>query len=214
MTFRRFIISPGLRRWKKQRFVLGESLLEDEALPTEGFYMTMLRTSKNHYLWAKGQENLFKTLDVQEMWSKLTPQEKVNWKAGLVEIATVIGAMTVFMILSKAFASDDDDERNFLISFARYQARRHATEMSFFFNITETLNIIKNPAAPLSTISRLLKVLPSSIDTWQFLTEGDPFEKYQDGSYKAPRKIGDMIPLYKGIRNTIEVEEGLKFYDQ
>lgn len=214
LTFRRFIISPGLRRWKKKRFVLSESLMQDEMKAYEGFYMTMFRTTKDHILWAKDQKKLFNTSEWKKAWDKLPAEEKLNWKRGVVEIGTVVGALGIFMLLAQAFDSDDEDERYWLVNFAKYQMRRHATEMGFFFNPAETLNILRNPAAPLSTLSKLLKVLPSSIDMTQFLTEGDPFERYNDGTYKAPKKIGDMIPVFKGIRNTVEVEEGLKFYDR
>lgn len=199
MTFRKFIFAPGNRKWGNlQRNYQQGGILQ------EGMYMSMWRILTDARALVRKDKFDSLTGALADRWKNMDDVQRKNWLRTRREIATIAGAFAVFMALSAAMSEDDDDAMNVALAYAAYQARRHVTEMSFFFNPLETLTILRSPAAAVDVVEKVL-TLPQIIDAGQFIEEGNPLRKYQDGSYYLPKKAGDLIPMYKGLRNATDV---------
>jgi hypothetical protein len=206
-TFRKFIISPGNRRYGKLEYNYQEGLDDDgNTIKQEGMYRSMLRIYQDAKQLAREDKEMLLSGAFKEKWAKMDDVQRQNYLRIRRELATVLGAFTIYLLLTNIVDEDDEDLANQLLAFTAYQANRHITEMSFFFNPVQTLEILRSPAAAVSAIEKFI-TFPVVLDPIQFFTEGNPFRKYQDGSYYIGKKTIDIIPIVKGIRNATNIME-------
>ena len=101
----------------------------------------------------------------------------------------------------KKLADEEEDEKTkkmwYLIAF--YSHRLYG-ETNAFINPNQALNIIKNPSAALTMVSRAIALL------YQLTTS--PFEEYEQGDRKGQlklrKKTEDLVPLFKQLDRNVE----------
>jgi hypothetical protein len=192
LLFRKFIIPGWNRRYSKMTY--NE---EGEAF-TEGYYRTLFR-----FLGLVDRELGEAKFSITKNWNNLTDADKANFHRLLTEWAFLIASVVVGSVLTK-FA--EDDEENYVLNLAAYEAYRTYSEIRFFTSITEAWRIVKSPAASVYKIDTLIKF----IEVWNW---GEEVER---GKYKGMSKfeVGliNNIPLGGTIINIMTPEEQLKFY--
>ncbi len=142
--------------------------------------------------------------------SELSQHELANIKRTMLEIMFFIGCI----ILSRALYAilkgmdPDDDDGEWLLAFSTYQFYRLQAELGFYVLPGQTLNVLRSPAATMSTVQSLGKLL-SQLTT-------DPFARYERTRWKGELKIKkyaiDMIPTIRSVNKAIDVREQIKFF--
>lgn len=192
LMFRKFIIPGWNRRFSKLTY--NE---EGEAF-TEGYYRTLGR-----FLGLVDQELGEAKLSLGMRWEKLTDADKANFHRLLTEWAFMIGSVVVGGVLTQ-FAGDDEDD--YLMNLAAYEAYRTYSEIRFFTSFTEMWRIVKSPAPSMYTVDKLIKFL----EFWHWN------EKLERGPYKGYTKftqgLTKVLPLSGTVINILTPEEQLKFY--
>jgi len=192
IMFRKFI-KPGWNR----RFAKYTYNEEGEAF-TEGYYTTMGRFVKNMYNEMK--EGKF---SITKNWNNLTETEKANFFRLATEWAYIIASITAATVLTQ-FADDDDD--NYALNLAAYEAYRMYSELRFYTSFTEMWRIIKSPAPAVYQIDKISRFM--QVQNW-----GKEVER---GKYKGLNRfeVGalELLPFGGTYVNFRTPEEQLRFY--
>lgn len=168
IMFRKFI-KPGInRRFEKLKYNY------EGQVWTEGYYNTTWRFMRN-----LSKELFHLKTELPKIWKELHAIEKANLTRSLTDVIYMITAMTLATILTNLAGDDDDWALNMLA----YQVRRLQTELMFYvpipgLGLNETLQIIKSPAAAVSTLDQIDNLL----DITKVFKQFDTIEK---GKYKG-----------------------------
>lgn len=194
--FRKFI-EPGFqRRWGKRDYVerLGGFV--------EGSYVTFFQKLMVE-LWKH-------KFNVGASWDTLDDHQKANVKRTITEIGFLLLAILVAnLMIGKMGDGDDDNEA--MLAFVAYQAVRLKSELLFFINPGDTINILRSPMASMSVIENVSRILVT-------LTSGDPFDKFERGPWKDQLKLAkyatNMVPAYRQIYRIRDIEDQLSWFSQ
>lgn len=193
--FRKFVIPGFKRRWAQKHYIQRlDQFVEGNYVTTGKFLTRMIRDLKT-LGWSAMSEN----------WTRLSEHEKANIHRALGELAFFLGAA---MLASKVFdiEGDDDIEDSRWNAFMTYQTYRFMTEMAFYINIKETLQILRSPMASLSVIENLGKFLT------QLASPGERFERGPwKGQLKLEKRAVNLIPVYRQYYRLRDVEESINF---
>jgi hypothetical protein len=171
--FRKFIV-PGIkRRWGSKNInnLLGEY--------TEGYYITTAKFTARLFKDLKGFQFALMSTD----YKSLTTTEKANIRKTITELSFMLGTILLSSILIN-MKEDADDDEDWYLSFLAYQAFRMKTELWFFSNPSEAMKILRSPAASMSIIENMIKLI-SQLMPPNFTG----FDVYERGNWKGRPKI-------------------------
>mgnify|MGYP005988506433 FL=1 len=214
MMFRNWL-PPGIRRRYGHRggFVPGSSVHIDEEMGavTEGMYIS----------FARFLAESVKTQDVT-LYSKVSKMEQENIKRTSMELASIVAAGALVMVLTDL----DDDEDNWLNNFMLYQAKRYQTEMlqwQPWFAFKESLRILQSPTATVRPILKGGELVSQIFNEIQYLL-GSPFVdegaifyqrrsgRFKKGDRKITKDFQDLLPIFRGLQKTFSPEEAYKWF--
>lgn len=155
-------------------------------------------------------------LTAKERYKELAPWQQANIKRGLGEVA---GFYLLSMLGIAFFGMDDEpEERSATDWYALYSIKRVQSEIKFFNPLGSSFyEILRTPAANLTTIEAYSKLLTQAWDdSWSVILGGD-VERYKRKTGKYEK--GDA-KINKYIRNTLPFKEigtdpkdKIKFFD-
>ena len=209
LTLFRNYFMPGYRK----RFGYGKGVHVDTETGTlnEGMYTSFFRYLKEVY------RNKFKFGAVYKMMDDNL--EKPNIKRTAAELSFMLAS---FVIGSMLMAAADDDEDDYAINFAAYQARRLQAELGQFWNPMEFLKYVSSPTAVTSPIINSVALFIHLIgEEVPYLVWGDEegmfYEKsgpgYEKGERKSIRKFEKLFPIINGIEKSKTPEQAIKWFD-
>ena len=179
--FRRFVIPGMKRRWEPYGYV--ERLQQF----TEGDYITFYNFAKK---MAKDWE-IFKLSMWSENWNELTEHEQANVIRAIMEMSFLLSTILLTMLMVR-MGDDDDEAMSSFQYFALYQMYRYRAELTFWVNPQSMIQILRSPAASMSTIENLGEL---------FYQLFEPFEVYDRGPNKDTLKVWkefrDLLPAYR-----------------
>lgn len=112
---------------------------------------------------------------IKEKWNELETWQKQNVKRSIGETA----AFLTLMALSGIMKTDDEEKKGYAYYQSLYTIKRMQQELLFFIWLPETWNVLKTPAASMSTLESLMDLVGQLLsDTTSIITGGD-FEKYK-----------------------------------
>jgi hypothetical protein len=202
LLFRNYFI-PGFRR----RFGHGDMYFADEEMGevSRGYYMTLMG-----YLG-----NVFRGRGVSGSLQLMGDVDKQNMRRVAYEGGLILSTMAIFSILSKTL--EDDDEDDYGVAFAAYQARRLQTELLAFANPYDVFRMIKRPMATVNHIEAYTDVLLSLYQTGMYETAGFYEDKalyqrksgaFEKGDYKLKARIQKITPVFNGWKTSFLAEGG------
>ena len=192
LMFRKFVRPGWNRRFEKWTYN------EEGEVATEGYYATAGRFLAMMYRELKGVKET-----TGKNWRHLTEADKANFHRLMTEWAFILGSAAFGAILTNM---GDDDEENYLLNLAAYEAYRMYSEIRFFTSINEIGRILRSPAASIYKVENLAKFL----EFWAWdeeITRG----KFK-GFSKFERGVIQNLPLGPSIVNVVTPEEHMKFY--
>ena len=142
LLFRNYFV-PGLRK----RFGHGESVHVDYELGsiTRGMYQSLM-----------GYFSLIPYEGVTA-YQMMSETDKQNLRRATYEAAATVASLTTFLVLNSML--DDDDEDNYAIAYAAYQARRLQSELLQFVNPSEFLRMAQSPMATVNWLDKYATVI-------------------------------------------------------
>jgi hypothetical protein len=192
IMFRKFIIPGVNRRFEKMAYN------EEGEAWTEGYYRTagrfMVQLARD---LRKMQFTLVKN------FKDLNETEKRNMMRAATEASYMIASLTLAAILTN-LADDDDD--NWALVMAAYQAHRLHTELMFYSSPSEGLTILKSPAAGVSAMQNIIDFL----EFWDW-TDTLSTGRYA-GMSKFTKGIIKTVPLAKTVHKAFTPEEELLYF--
>lgn len=200
MMFRKFVVPGYKKRWENKRYneFLGEY--------TEGSYGTTLSFLKRSLLELRS----LGIASFTENWEELLPREVANIKRAISELAAaLILALVIAPIFLAGKADADDDAERWMFAMASYLSIRTYKELAFFMSPTAAMDILRSPAAAVSSIENLGKLIN------QLIT--NPAEQYvRKGpwKYKISKKAVQLVPAIKQIYRTRDIEDILSLFVQ
>ena len=137
-------------------------------------------------------------------WDGLTDKERGNIRKTIIEMSTMIMAVTLSGVLAGLGEEADDDDKEFYYTLA-YLSRRFYSELAFYSNPKEPMDILQKPAASLSMIENTFKFMDQIFeDPTELYTKGD-----NKGENKAINKGLKLLPFSKLDRNLQDSYEWL-----
>ncbi len=194
IMFRKFIV-PGIeKRYKKNEYTqrIGDY--------TEGYYRTTARFLSN---LAKE----FKTYQFSVMgeeWNKLSHMEKSNIIRTISELGFMLTALTLAGIMTRKDRDDSDD--SWFYDFSAYQLLRLKTEILFYTNPAEAMQILRSPMATMSLFETTMKAFHQILN---------PTEVYSTGKMKGHLKfekiLWDALPGFRAFHQTKDIKTQVNF---
>jgi len=181
----------------------------------EGMYRTFAHFMTMMYKELRSDQYTFASV-TQGQWDKLSSMQKANMRRNLVEFSSYLVLSSAGAILA-SLAGDDDD--NWSLNMLAYQVNRLATEFGVFIPVlgtSETLKIIKSPAAAVNQIDGIMRIAGSVRPVAGPLTGEDIFPTYKTGINKGRYKIGvavqKAIPVVDNVNDIFTPEMRLKYF--
>lgn len=207
MLFRKWFVPSMNRRFEKKyrNYMIGDDL--------EGFH----RTAGRFYwqLIKELKEGQLTFASAKENYNNLSDADKANVTRSMVEVGYFLAASILGGILT-GLAGDDDDD--YLLNMAAYQAQRFSTELGIFipvWNSTEIFKLASSPSAAVNQVESLMR-LTKTINPGFFYNDDPFFKVYKAGRNKDKLRIGiwarRQIPMADTIEDWFYPEERLKYF--
>lgn len=132
-------------------------------------------------------------------WGNMTDHQKANVKRTTAELCYFVAtAISLAVLKSLAGGLDDEKDKNKLaaLRYSMYLANRLQTELLFYVNPADTWQILKTPAATMSSLERVSKTLNYALP-WNWN------EKYEMGIHKGESKLGVSVSKNVPVWNQI-----------
>lgn len=181
---------------------------QDQRAFHEGHYVTTIRYLKTLYKAVKANDLGLK-MNAQGVKTAMTDHELANLKRTQYELITAILLFSLGMLL-RALAragGDDDDKANQVLHMTAYLSYRVSKEISTFINPGSFIDMIKNPAASMSTVERIFGWLNQMVG-FGFDENGIDFnidDVYLSGSKKDENKA--LMKTYGLIPGSVKFEQ-------
>lgn len=209
MMFRKYLVPSLNRRYGKKKY---DFLLDSEV---EGMYITF-----KDFSWALIKDLKNGQLNLASNWDNLTPHQRSNMIRTMIEVGYLV-AVGLFIAMIGAI-DDDDEERLWVLNTLALQVNRLFTELGAYTPLTaptELMRIMKSPAAGVSSIQPLVKIVTQTFDPWSFLDdERDFISKYSTGTNAGRTKfmvnLERSIPVVKNVQTIINPTDVLKYYSR
>ena len=206
ILFRKWLKPAFNRRFDRQYYNYS---LDQEV---EGMWITTGNFMKQ--LFTEYKEGQFTFSRVKEAYNELPDNKKANIRRTLTEQGLFLA--TLFTASALVGLADDDDD-NWLLNMAAYQAERLSTELGMFNPITlpkETLKIVSSPSAAVNQLDSLLD-LYKTVSLNPF--DDEPlFRRYKSGRNKDSLRLyvwsKKTIPLVDTVEDIFYPEERLKYF--
>jgi len=192
IMFRKFIIPGVNRRFEKMAYN------EEGEAWTEGYYRTAGR-----FIVQLARDLKKMQFTLVKNFKDLNETEKRNMMRAATEASYMIASLTLAAILTN-LADDDDD--NWALVMAAYQAHRMHTELMFYSSPSEGLTILKSPAAGVSALQNIIDFL----EFWDW-TDTLSTGRYS-GMSKFSKGIIKVVPLAKTVHKAFTPEEELLYF--
>jgi hypothetical protein len=177
----------------------------------EGYYSTLYNVLRSAL---GGNYGLLKL-------NQLTELEKRNLKRflhGFITIQISGIAATLFGLMLKNL--DDDDDEQYWIAFATYQAMRLNTEYKAYSSYEEAIRVVQSPTAttrPLENIFNLVDILiqygvDNELDN-KTLYYQRKTGQYEKGDAKVYKYLKNISPGIGGLTKTENPKDAIKYYD-
>ena len=202
LLFRNYFV-PGLRK----RFGHGESMHVDYELGsiTRGMYQSLM-----------GYFSLIPYEGVTA-YQMMSETDKQNLRRATYEAAATIASLTTFLVLN-AMLDDDEEDDNYMIAYAAYQARRLQSELLQFVNPSEFLRMAQSPMATVNWLDKYATVISQALlkepgYALGLVEEDDIFYQRRTGTAeKGDRKVvaqlKKIIPVLNGYQTSFLRDEG------
>jgi len=136
-------------------------------------------------------------------WKDLSPWQKANLKRAFGEV----NAFSILMLASYLLLPEGDDKDDAPWN-TIYVLKRVQQELGFFMWMPNTIDILKAPAASITTIEVFFKFLEQLADpTEQYERKTG---KYEKGDYKIEKRFKDLLPFKELWTRS---EDKLKWFD-
>lgn len=200
--YRKFLIPALNRRFGKVNFNL------DLNEQTEGYYRSAYHFLRN---LATDSRNLGR--DIAMYWNEMSDNEKSNCVRAINELMSFVVLACITALLTHL--DWDDKENPWYKRFMAYMSRRMKTEAGAFTPVgifNETWNILKSPAAAISTLEGMADIL-DIVNPWNYEAVGGEDAVVQRGKYKGHNKAykaffeSPFVPLNKTIYKMAHPEE-------
>jgi len=196
IMFRKFGYPGFKRRWGKKYY---NEILE---VHMEGAYSTFNRFALNFFKdWKR-----FSLAVASENWSAMHPEERANIRRTTYEVLFLLGiTLSATALLGIASEDDDKESSRWFLDTSSYLALRLAAELRFFWDPFAAMQILRSPAASLSSIEYVTDFMQQLLfhPTEQYSREG-PYK------YKLTKKFIKTIPIAKQYFKIRDVGDILK----
>lgn len=213
MQMRGWLVPQWDKRWRGAGSIVdvakGRDLRDMEyeweiGINYEGHYATFGK-------WAINWMNALRGMHIEALrYEQMSEEERQNFRRAILEIGTAIGAMIMVSALLSAAESGDEEEEDKYIYFAAYEMVRLQTELMFFYNPSDMLKIVSDPAAALTTLNAFIALMIQ-------LVPPNTFEVYEKGRRKGQlklrKKIEDFIPLWRFREPLVGAKDALSYYN-
>lgn len=188
LMFRKFI-RPGFnRRWRTLRYNY------ELQSYTEGYYRTFGRFATQMIKDLRRGQFL-----MAANWDKLSTMEKQNMLRATAEFGYILAASAFVSFILPMMGAGGDDDDKWAANMISYQANRMITELAFFIDPRQTMQIIKSPAAGVNSINGIINFMATAANPW-YASEVISRGKYKGYTRISKAAIG-VIPLYKSIND-------------
>ena len=207
MLFRKWFVPSMNRRFEKKyrNYMIGDDL--------EGFH----RTAGRFYwqLIKELKEGQLTFASAKENYNNLSDNDKANVLRSMTEVGYFLAGSVLAGILTSLAGDDDDD---YLLNMAAYQAQRFSTELGIFipvWNAKEVFKLASSPSAAVNQIESLLN-FTKTVNPGFFYNDDPFFQVYKAGRNKDRLRIGvwarRQIPMADTIEDWFYPEERLKYF--
>ena len=191
--------------WRYRKYVLLKSEFKNpewnERFDSywEGNYVTTFK-----FLKQLASEAVKGRFQARVNWKDLAPWQKANLKRAFGEV----NAFSILMLASYLLMPEGDEDKDDAPWDTIYVIKRVQQELGFFMWVPNTLDILKSPAASITTIEVLFKFLEQLADpTEQYERKTG---KYEKGDYKIEKRFKDLLPFKEMWTRS---EDKLKWFD-
>jgi len=196
IMFRKFVV-PGIeKRYDKKQFTqrLGDY--------TEGYYRTTGRFLANLYKEFKTYQ--FHVLGLE--WDKLDHIEKANIVRTISELGFMLTALVIGGAMTRKDRDDSDD--SWFYNFSAYQLLRLKTELLFYTNPAEAMQILRSPMATMSLFETTMKIFHQMLHPTDRYTAGVPEWK---GHLKMEKLLYDLLPVFRANYQLRDIKTQVSF---
>lgn len=147
-------------------------------------------------------------------WQNMSDLDKINMRKNAMELGLLVLSCIAYSLITLSQDDDDELKRNRALNFARYQADRMTSDLSFYFGFG-TAAILRTPAATITTIESCYNFF-SELASYVFEDE----EEYlmQKGKYKGQVKAGvylkKKMPIVRVFERVDNLNQPLDFWKQ
>lgn len=216
LMFRKFI-APGYKR----RLELGPMGANGERQFkyneiseswTEGSYRSTYRFLDN--LARDLYKYKFDLAAAKSNWDQLTNVERYNIKRTIGEVGALVSAYVLSHAALTMLGEDDLDEKEkWWLEFMAFQALRLRSELMFFIDPTESMRLLRSPAASMSLIQNSIELIGLIVNPFDDEWITSRFERgNREGQLKIMKPIQNIIPVYKQIPRIEDMEGSLNWF--
>lgn len=185
LMFRKFVRPGYNRRFRKQMYDYERQSF------VEGYYRTLSRFAGNLVKDLKRGQFL-----LTAHWAELTQQEKQNIMRGLADVGYIMAAAIFVNAILPMIGGDDDDD-DWAIQMAAYQANRMLAELSFFIDPRQTIAILKSPAAGIESVNGAINLITKAANPWY------GYEEISRGRWRGYTRVEkaayEAVPVLKTV---------------
>tara|TARA_R110002020_G_scaffold229316_4_gene440059 strand:+ start:4767 stop:22040 length:17274 start_codon:yes stop_codon:yes gene_type:complete len=161
----------------------------------EGNYITMLRFM-NQLKWDIAKLKIY---TIKEKWNELDTWQQQNVKRTIGEIA---GFFVLIALSGLVRSGDEDEEKGYVYYQSLYTLHRMKQELLFFSWVPETFNVLKAPAASITSLEVLVDLVGQLLEDTGSIVMGQDLERYKrktgmwdKGDPKIWSKLYKTLPL-------------------
>lgn len=209
MLFRRWMVPSLNRRYAKAHY--NANLREW----TEGYYRTTGRILLKLAKSIKEEES-----GIMIAWSKLSKQEKENFRRAVTEMGFFVTTLAAIGILATVLDAGDLDD-DWMASMVYLQFHRLKTEIGALtptpYILTESIRLLQSPTAAVNTLQGLVDLLQLfNMNNYEMIAGEDAIlQKGRWEGYSRAEKIilqSPLFPTVKTVSKALSPEDILPFY--
>jgi len=161
----------------------------------EGNYITTLRFI-NQLKWDIAKLKMY---TIKEKWNELDTWQQQNVKRSIGEVA---GFFVLLALSGLIRTGEDEDEKGYVYYQSLYTVHRMKQELLFFSWLPETFNVLKSPAASITSLEVLVNLVGQLLTDTGSIVMGQDIERYKrktgmwdKGDPKIWSKLYKTVPL-------------------
>lgn len=147
--------------------------------------------------------------NIAKSWNTLNDVDKANMRRNITGLVYTVGTVIMYNLLKSIGEDDDELKDNRAFNFWLYQADRWNSELAFYANPIETLNILRSPAASISTVENVIK-LTASMAKYPFQDDEERIVRGKDYT-KVERELYKAVPVANQIMRFKNLEDPVNF---